>query len=195
MESIEANFQARKLQLELVALGQVEARRRLAADPLNVIQYRDFQNDLANTFAGMGVDRAELDPVNARKDLDAALSVFSELATTYTGAKSYVVDRDWVLVQIAALTDSLDHLDRADETFRSVVKDNPDVLRFQAYAARSLAVRGQILQRIGKNEEEKNAGRRLLKDALQEQDRLVAKGPHIFEFKAQRDQTREALGL
>ena len=60
------------------------------------------------------------------------------------------------------------------------MNDNPDVLEFQAYAARSLAVRGEILQRIGKNEEEKNAGRRLLKTALQEQDRLVAKGPHIF---------------
>ena len=195
VEAIEANSQARKLQLELVALGPVEARRRLTADPLNVIQYRDFQNDLANTFAGMGVDRAELDPVKARKDLDAALSVFGELATTYPGAKNYVVGRDWALVQIAALTDSLNHLDQADETFRSVVKDNPDVLQFQAYAARSLAVRGEILQRIGKNEAERNGGRRLLKDALQEQDRLVAKSPHIFEFQAQRDQTRKALGL
>jgi serine/threonine protein kinase len=195
VESIAANSQAAKLQLELVAIGPVEARRRLTADPLNVIQYRDFQNDLANTFAGMGVDRAELDPVNARKDLDAALSVFSELATTYTGAINYVVGRDWVLVQIAALSDSLEHLDRADETFRSVVKDNPDVLQFQAYAARSLAVRGEILQRIGKNDADRNAGRRLLKEALQEQDRLIAKSPHIFEFQAQREQTREALGL
>ncbi len=195
VESIEANSEARKLQLELVALGQVEARRRLTADPLNVIQYRDFQNDLANTFAGMGVDRAKLDPANARKDMDAALSVFSELATAYQGAKRYAVGRDWVLVQIAAMTDSLDLLDDADKTFRSLMKDNRDVLEYQAYAARSLAVRGQILQRIGKNEEERNAGRRLLKEALQEQDRLVAKGPHIFEFKAQREQTRKALGL
>ena len=97
-------------------------------------------------------------------------------------------------MQLAALTDSLDRLDQADERLRSLANDNTQVLQFQAYAARALAVRGQILQRIGKDEDERNTGRDLLKEALRLQDGLIAKSPHIFEFRVQRDQTLKAMG-
>ena len=90
-ESIAANTQARDLQLELVGLTQDVARRRLGADLLNVIQYRDFQNDLANTHSAMGIEGAELDRDSAIKDLEAALRIFRELATAYPGATRYVV--------------------------------------------------------------------------------------------------------
>jgi serine/threonine protein kinase len=194
--SLRANSLARKLQQELVDLDRKVAERRLSADPLNVIQHRDFRNDLANTISAMGVARAELDPVNAKKDQDEALALFDELVKDYPGAKRYEESQSWTLVQLAALGGSrgdLDKLNKADKTFVAREKDNPDVPQFQAWAARSLAVRGEILLRVGETEKEREDGLKYLKDARQRQDRLVVKNPNNFDFQAQLHQTQRAL--
>ena len=138
-ESIAANEEARRLQVELVNLDPTDARHRLAADPLNVIQHRDFVNDLAYTHSAIGTARAESDPVKAADDHRQASVLFDRLVLDHPGANRYVESQAWIRTQIAASRGSLDdlaQLSEAEATFEALKRVNPGVLQIQSEAAR-----------------------------------------------------------
>ncbi len=153
---------------ELVNLGREEARRVLEPDLLNVIQFRDFQNDLANTFSSMmGSIVPNVDPDNARTDQNAALDAVQEACRELSAAQPLRgLNRDWTLVQLLAASGArpstlgeLDNeLDKADETSRDAHKrptlHRPPVPAPMPPAA--WAVRGEILKRTGKTRTERD---------------------------------------
>jgi hypothetical protein len=128
----------------------------------------------------------------AEDDQKLALEQFEWLVNAYPGASRYKAWRAWTLVHLASLSGSLADLNKlveAGDVFKKLMDDNPGVLTFRAGAARSLAARGEILLHSGKKE-----GRVILQQALREQSNLVDENPNNFDFKRQRERTREALG-
>jgi serine/threonine protein kinase len=196
--SISEHFEAEKLQRELAALAPNEARRRLDDDPRNVIQFRDFLGDLALTYNALGVATGERgDTFEAKRYQSKALNLFHQLVKQFPGVNRYAGYRALTVVYLASIADPdqaptvLADLDEVDKEFARLLRDDPGVLRFRAGAARSWAVRGEILLRRGETAQ----ARGYLNKALVEQDDLVLKSPNNFDFRGERDQTRRALGL
>ena len=127
---------------------------------------------------------------SAKNDQDAALDLFKELASNVPGRQP--LRREPRLDagatrRVARIDLDLDQagndLDQADETFRALMKANPDVLQFHAYAARSLGRPGRDPPPHRQDQAGRDKGRRFLARPREEQLDLVRKSPTQLRFQ------------
>jgi tetratricopeptide (TPR) repeat protein len=158
--------------------------------------------DLALTYNAPGVAMEELgDTLQAQAEgyQTKARYQFDRLVKDFPGVNRYAGYQAWTRVYLAEIADpdqaptALSHLDEADKVFDRLREDDSDVLRFRAGAARSWAVRGEILKRTGETKSVRDEGDGYLRRAQREQLDLVNKSRHNFDFNMQLEQTKKAL--
>jgi hypothetical protein len=102
-------------------------------------------------------------------------------------------ERARVLTDLGLLRDSPAELDDAYQVFHRLVRDNPNVTRFRAGAARNKAARGTLLLARGVGPADFDEGRRLLFAAREEQRSLIDADPENFDYRFDLRQTETAL--
>jgi tetratricopeptide (TPR) repeat protein len=183
-----------KLQSELIELDPEEALRRLEADTKTLIKPADFQSDLASTYGARGVILAELGrPKEAEAEHEEALAILDQLTVENPGVPKYQGERAWTLTHLGAIRGSVGDLKQADEVFRRLVGDHPNVTRFRAGAARNKAARGEWLVRAGSPTGKPDEGLELLRQAREELDSLVRENPQNFDYRSDLRRIEELL--
>jgi serine/threonine protein kinase/xanthine/CO dehydrogenase XdhC/CoxF family maturation factor len=186
---------ALELQRELVDVDPAQAERQLKGDTKTVIMFRDFQADLAATHRALGVIRTEFGQhAEALDEYQQALKILDQLIKDHAGVTEFQGERAWVLSYRGSLRNSPAELDEAERVFRDLVRDNPNVIRFRAGAARNMAARGMLLlARAGASATDFDEGRQLLSTAREEQRSIVANDPENFDYQSDLRQTEAAL--
>ena len=197
--ALRGHDQAWQLQDELVKLVKLDPeriRRRLESDKQSVIKPTDFQTDLASTYIARGILWTELgDRVKATEEYKNARAILDPLFKEHAGMTQVRRDFARTATYLGELGGPGAALDEADRILRPLVRENPDVTDYRAAAARNTSARGERLCRIAKSPEDAAEGRRLLREARDEQIRLQHDDAEHFDHQADLRRTEAALAV
>jgi serine/threonine protein kinase len=192
-KALESHGQALVLQRELAGENRSKAEAQLKRDTKTVIMFRDFQADLAVTYRARAILWTELgEPARAKAELKEALLILDPLIAEYRGVTEFQGDRAWVATYLGALDGSLAELNDAGRVFEGLVHDNPNVTNFAAGLAWNKAARGLLLVK-GRTPASSAEGRRLLREAQDQQRRLILLDRENFDYQSDLRRTEAAL--
>jgi tRNA A-37 threonylcarbamoyl transferase component Bud32 len=174
--SISAHTKAKDLQKQLADLDPLEARRQLEADDQNLVQYRDFVNDLGVTYNALGVAKEELSrslQVFAQRNADGSriLGVFP-LQSVPVGE----LVQGLVATYLGQALEAEDDQKQALVQFEWLLREYPGASRYRAWRAWTLVHLASLSGAL--------ADLKKLKEADAEFKTLMDDNPEVLTFRA-----------